>query len=110
MEKRLRIIQIIVGVAEAFVFIVTGYSLYRAEINPNAPPLIDILPDWHWAVWLSILLAILVIILVIELFRRSSSNVTPNQYSQSPHAGRDIHGDINYFLDTKKNAERSKQI
>lgn len=70
MQKALRIAEILAGGLVGLpVFVMTVYNLYRQEFNPDAPLLINVLPDWHWAVWLSILLIICIIML--ELSSRS---------------------------------------
>lgn len=76
------------------VFVMTTYNVYRQEINPAAPPLIDVLPDWHWGVWLSILLLVCVVILILEIYRRSSDNSNKASYHQSPYTRGDHIGDV----------------
>jgi len=73
MQKALRIIEILTGVLVGLpVLVMTAYNLYRQEFNASAPPLINILPDWHWAIWLSILLFICIIMLILEHFRNKN--------------------------------------
>ena len=95
MPKALRIVEIIVGAVELPVFVMTAYNLYRQEINPDAPLLIKILPNWHWGVWLSVFLSIFLIMIILEFYRRSS-NSSESSYNKSPIARHDHIGDITY--------------
>src|SRR6266511_5961913 len=95
MQKALRIIEILFGVLVGLpVFVMTVYNLYRQEVNPAAPPLINILPNWHWAIWLSILLFICVAMLILEHFRRNAEGSSVKSHAdsrgQSLAAGRDM--------------------
>jgi len=56
------------------VFVISAYNVYRQELRPSAPPLISILPDWHWSIWVNILLGICLLIVILEFYRRSSSS------------------------------------
>lgn len=74
MEKTKRIVKILFGILGLPVGLITFYNLYRQELNLSAPPLISILPDWHWAVWLSILLSLIVFRLLFEIYSAPLEN------------------------------------
>jgi hypothetical protein len=97
MQKTLRIIEILTGGLVGLpVFVMTVYNLYRQEVNPSAPPLIDVLPDWHWAIWLSVLLLICLFIVILEFYRNSSKdNSQQNTKTNNAKSGSIALQDVN---------------
>ena len=97
MQKTKRIIKIVFWVLGLPVSGITIYNVYRQELDISAPPLISILPNWHWAIWLSILLFIFIIRLIFEVYWKSSDNTDLKaSYFESPVVGRDNIGDNTY--------------
>jgi len=62
-----------------------AYSVWRQEMNPNLPALINIVSDWHWSVWVLIILLVVVAIVIEGLWRynRSISKTTDHDYTNS---------------------------
>lgn len=54
-------------------------------MNPNLPALINIVSDWHWSVWVLIILLVVVAIVIEGLWRynRSISKTTDHDYTNS---------------------------
>ncbi len=50
--------------------LMTFYNIFRQEINPNLPPLINFVKNWHWIIWLFLLLLVSAIIVIEGLLRR----------------------------------------
>jgi len=55
----------------------TAYNVIRQEVDTNLPPFVGIFANWHWAIWLNILLAAIIIDLILQI--RGKSEVAPNQ-------------------------------
>jgi hypothetical protein len=54
--------------------IITAYDVCRQEINTRLPPLVQLLPNWHWAMWLSLLLLAIIFGLIFELYNRPKND------------------------------------
>jgi len=97
MQKTKRVIKIVFWVLGLPVSGMMIYNVYRQELGISAPPLISVLPDWHWAIWLSIFLFLLVVRMIFEVYWRSSDNADlKSKNKKSPVAGRDHIGDNTY--------------
>lgn len=91
MDKTVRIIKIVWWCAAvAPVGFMTAYNVVRQEINPEWPRLGNLLPNWHWGIWLSIFLTAIVLSLVFEFYFRTkndSKNGVSNTQSASADRG-----------------------
>lgn len=68
--------------------IITAYNLFRQEIVTNLPPIVRILPNWHWAIWLSIMLVAIIIDLSWQLYMKSDREKTPEPKIVGGRGGR----------------------
>ena len=54
--------------------LITAYDLYRQQINPNAPLIIDWLPNIQWFSWLLFLLLVIALIIIEGLWRHNKAH------------------------------------
>lgn len=94
-----------------------GYSTWRQEMNPNLPPLINVVSKWHWSVWVLFSLLVVAAIVIEGLWRynrdenRGSSRDYPiikskaKEQSQSLVVGGDNYGQIIQLSNSEKQNE-----
>jgi hypothetical protein len=65
--------------------VITAYNVFRQEVRTNLPPIINILPNWHWGIWFSILLVAIILDLSVKLYLKSEK---PKISKDKPRGGR----------------------
>ena len=68
--------------------IITAYNVFRQEVRTSWPPLVNILPNWHWAIWLSILLIAIIFDLVRHLYMKSDRPGTLEDSTSNGRGGK----------------------